>query len=150
MVNEVLSLPQPSLYDRHVYFLDFRQFNRTQPVYINMVRDPVDRVVSRYYFMNWGWNASTDDSGRSKSPLVRVCVISLLPLSVRLLTCFIVNSISKQVSVCCRRLTPAFQQTCRSVCHVICTSLASSAAWTTDVGNTYRDSLFAPWLQSLC
>ena len=40
----------PLMYERHLYFLDFRRHNRTNPMYVNLVRRPVDRFISEYYF----------------------------------------------------------------------------------------------------
>lgn len=48
------SQPTPFVYSRHVYFIDFSVFESPQPVYINLVRDPVDRFVSNYYFKRFG------------------------------------------------------------------------------------------------
>ena len=38
------------IYNRHLYFLNFEMYNRTNPLYINMVRKPVQRFLSEYYF----------------------------------------------------------------------------------------------------
>ena len=37
-------------YSKHMNFLNFEEFNRTNPVYVNMVRHPVERVISWYYY----------------------------------------------------------------------------------------------------
>lgn len=37
----------PVSFDRHVYFLNFSQFDRQSPTYINLVRDPVEKAASR-------------------------------------------------------------------------------------------------------
>ena len=36
----------PVLYDQHIRYLNFTRFDRAQPTYINMVREPVARAVS--------------------------------------------------------------------------------------------------------
>ena len=36
---------------KHTNFLDFEEFNRTNPIYINIVRNPVERVISWYYYI---------------------------------------------------------------------------------------------------
>ena len=41
---------QPWLFDRHLHFVDFTSYNRTTPLYINVVRKPVDRFLSKYYY----------------------------------------------------------------------------------------------------
>ena len=37
-----------------VLFCDFR-FNIAEPIYVNMVRDPVERVISWYYYVRAPW-----------------------------------------------------------------------------------------------
>ena len=50
LVKNISRLEQPFLYDRHIYFIDFSIYGYTTPVYINLVRDPVERFVSSYYY----------------------------------------------------------------------------------------------------
>ncbi|XP_076050967.1 heparan sulfate 2-O-sulfotransferase pipe [Oratosquilla oratoria] len=45
----------PSVYVKHVCFINFTTFNTTQPIYVNMVRDPVERVISWYYYVRAPW-----------------------------------------------------------------------------------------------
>ncbi|KAI0212385.1 Uronyl 2-sulfotransferase [Lamellibrachia satsuma] len=47
---EVNDLRVPKFYDRHVHFVDFTRFNMEMPVYINIIRDPFERLVSWYHF----------------------------------------------------------------------------------------------------
>jgi hypothetical protein len=44
----------PYSYVKHMNFLNFNEFNRTNPVYINFVRHPVERVISWYYYVRQG------------------------------------------------------------------------------------------------
>ncbi|CAH1960901.1 unnamed protein product [Acanthoscelides obtectus] len=37
----------PLSFDRHVYFINFTSFDKQLPVYINLIRNPVDKVISR-------------------------------------------------------------------------------------------------------
>lgn len=45
----------PSVYVKHVCYVNFTQYNGTQPIYVNMVRDPVERVISWYYYVRAPW-----------------------------------------------------------------------------------------------
>ncbi|XP_066996205.2 heparan sulfate 2-O-sulfotransferase pipe [Anabrus simplex] len=55
LVEEVVSTIKkeavPITFDRHVYFINFTQFDRQSPMYINLVRDPVIKASSRFYYM---------------------------------------------------------------------------------------------------
>lgn len=42
--------PRPLSYDRHVYFIDFRQFSNGNPTYMSVVRDPVQKFASRFHY----------------------------------------------------------------------------------------------------
>jgi len=47
----ISQLPQPSIYHRHIAYTNFTRFNLPKPIYINLVRDPVERVISWYYYI---------------------------------------------------------------------------------------------------
>ncbi|XP_047475947.1 heparan sulfate 2-O-sulfotransferase pipe-like [Penaeus chinensis] len=49
------SFQPPAVYVRHVCYINFTTFNKTQPLYINMVRDPVERVISWYHYVRASW-----------------------------------------------------------------------------------------------
>lgn len=41
----------PCSYVKHINFINFEEFNYTNPIYINMVRDPIERVFSWYHYI---------------------------------------------------------------------------------------------------
>merc|ERR1719474_783183 len=41
---------------RHFNYLSFERFGLPTPVYVNLVRDPLERVISFFYYRRAGWN----------------------------------------------------------------------------------------------
>ena len=54
-VPEGKNMTLPFSYVKHMNFLNFEDFNKTNPIYINMVRHPIDRVISWYYYTRQNW-----------------------------------------------------------------------------------------------
>ena len=50
LVERLKSARAPWLYDRHLHFIEFDRYNLSNVLYINVVRRPVDRFFSEYYF----------------------------------------------------------------------------------------------------
>lgn len=47
-------LEAPFIYHHHLHYVDFNRFGSVQPIYINLIRDPLARLVSSYYFRRFG------------------------------------------------------------------------------------------------
>lgn len=56
VVDFIDRLQAPFIYHEHVHFIDFKRFGAVQPIYINVIRDPLSRLVSAYYFRRFGDN----------------------------------------------------------------------------------------------
>ncbi|XP_038582652.1 uronyl 2-sulfotransferase a isoform X1 [Micropterus salmoides] len=54
LMKNISNIPQPYLFTRHVHFLNFTRFRIEQPVYINIIRDPINRFLSNYFFRRFG------------------------------------------------------------------------------------------------
>ncbi|TMW40448.1 hypothetical protein DOY81_014472, partial [Sarcophaga bullata] len=42
-------------YTKHVAYVDFDAINYPEPIYINLVRDPVERIISWFYYVRTPW-----------------------------------------------------------------------------------------------
>jgi len=70
-VSWITSQSHPFAYIRHIYFVDFTRFQLHQPIYINFIRDPIERFESFYYFTRFGndhneGNSWMDDQRRNE------------------------------------------------------------------------------------
>ncbi|XP_078734345.1 uronyl 2-sulfotransferase [Lampetra fluviatilis] len=54
LIKNVSGLEKPFLFTRHVHFLDFTRYGVEQPAYINIIRDPISRFLSSYFFRRFG------------------------------------------------------------------------------------------------
>lgn len=55
LIDEILGKKEPATYSKHVAYVDFDEVNSPEPIYINMVRDPVERIVSWFYYIRAPW-----------------------------------------------------------------------------------------------
>lgn len=44
-----------TLYLRHLHFIDFENYGEKNPIYINIIRNPVEHWISNYYFLRNGF-----------------------------------------------------------------------------------------------
>jgi len=52
--KRVLNDKRPVLFIKHMYFIDFNRFHsNSQPLYMNIIRDPIDRKISEYNYMRY-------------------------------------------------------------------------------------------------
>ena len=56
LAETVSTFTEPTVWVRHFNFLDFDSLGLATPSWINMVRDPVERVISNFYYRRAGWN----------------------------------------------------------------------------------------------
>lgn len=44
-----------SVYVKHVCYTNFTKFNLPTPIYVNLVRDPIERIISWFYYIRASW-----------------------------------------------------------------------------------------------
>ncbi|CAG9793937.1 unnamed protein product [Diatraea saccharalis] len=55
LVSLVAAHTPPASYIKHVCYTNFTRFGYPSPIYVNVVRDPVERVISWYYYVRAPW-----------------------------------------------------------------------------------------------
>ncbi|XP_044732111.1 uronyl 2-sulfotransferase-like [Chrysoperla carnea] len=50
VTNYIKTYAVPMTFDRHIYFVNFTSFDKQSPTYINLIRDPVQKIISRFYY----------------------------------------------------------------------------------------------------
>ncbi|XP_032520680.1 heparan sulfate 2-O-sulfotransferase pipe isoform X1 [Danaus plexippus] len=55
LASVVTSHAPPASYIKHVCYTNFTRFGYPSPIYVNVVRDPVERVISWYYYVRAPW-----------------------------------------------------------------------------------------------
>lgn len=49
--EQIISLGEPSAYVHHANYMNFSDFDLPKPIYINMIRHPIEKVMSAYYYI---------------------------------------------------------------------------------------------------
>lgn len=57
LAEKIHNMGSPYAYSMHFNYINFRLYDLPQPIYINMVRDPVERVISWFYYRRTPWIA---------------------------------------------------------------------------------------------
>ena len=52
--------PNPVLFDKHQFFIDFNKFDLPMPMFVSIVRDPVEQFHSLYYFRRFTYKLARD------------------------------------------------------------------------------------------
>ncbi|CAD7083099.1 unnamed protein product [Hermetia illucens] len=55
LAEVITDLPEPSVFIKHVCYTNFTKFSLPAPIYINVVRDPIERVISWFYYVRAPW-----------------------------------------------------------------------------------------------
>ncbi|XP_067647739.1 heparan sulfate 2-O-sulfotransferase pipe isoform X3 [Eurosta solidaginis] len=55
VIDNILNLDDGSIFVSYVNYLNFTKYGEQRPIYVNMVRDPVERVISWYYYIRSPW-----------------------------------------------------------------------------------------------
>lgn len=87
LMQNISNIPQPFLYTRHVHFLNFTSLRIEQPVYINIIRDPINRFLSNYFFRRFGdWRGEQNHLVRTPAMKdderyldINVCILENYP-----------------------------------------------------------------------
>ena len=60
----------PCSYSKHISFIDFNEFREEidfpMPIYMNFVREPVQRIISWYYYVRAPWYMFTGRIGKDE------------------------------------------------------------------------------------
>ena len=56
LAERLTSLAKPTVWVRHINYIDFGGLGLAAPQWLGLVRDPVERVISNFYYRRAGWN----------------------------------------------------------------------------------------------
>lgn len=76
-VHAVAKMQPPRITHPHLPFINFERFGYRNPVYISIVRDPVEKAVSHYYFSIYGDHTPVHDLWPENAvPNISHCILS--------------------------------------------------------------------------
>lgn len=55
VADEIMEKGEGTTYTKHVAFIDFGKLDLPWPIYINLVRHPVERLISWFYYVRAPW-----------------------------------------------------------------------------------------------
>ncbi|KAH8408062.1 hypothetical protein KR222_008437 [Zaprionus bogoriensis] len=55
LIGELLTRAKPHIYSQHIAYINFTRFHLPKPIYINLVRDPIERIISWHYYVRARW-----------------------------------------------------------------------------------------------
>ncbi|XP_011183240.2 heparan sulfate 2-O-sulfotransferase pipe isoform X5 [Zeugodacus cucurbitae] len=55
VIEDIMDKGEGTTYTKHVAFIDFEKLNLPWPIYINLVRHPVERLISWFYYVRAPW-----------------------------------------------------------------------------------------------
>ncbi|XP_039265744.2 uronyl 2-sulfotransferase-like [Styela clava] len=79
-MKKIAHLKPPSFYNRHIHFIDFEKHGIEQPIYINMIRDPIQRFSSQYNYMKYGDAIGKVSHPEHDLPDINDCVMQNISL----------------------------------------------------------------------
>ncbi|XP_061388106.1 heparan sulfate 2-O-sulfotransferase pipe-like, partial [Musca vetustissima] len=55
LIHEIYNLTRPRIYSQHIAYINFTQHHMPRPIYINLIRDPIERIRSWHYYVRAEW-----------------------------------------------------------------------------------------------
>ncbi|XP_064546012.1 heparan sulfate 2-O-sulfotransferase pipe isoform X2 [Drosophila montana] len=55
LIGDLLTRPKPHIYSQHIAYINFTRYHLPRPIYINLVRDPIERIISWHYYVRARW-----------------------------------------------------------------------------------------------
>lgn len=69
LAEKISNYEDGTVYIEHVTWIDFEEFDLAKPIYINMVRDPVERVISWYYYARGAYKNAIEYQKEPDKPI---------------------------------------------------------------------------------